>query len=290
MANYKDIKYDFSGANLTALNATQLTSGTTPDARYTTLPAVSGANLTSLTATNLSSGTVPTARLGSGTASSSTVLYGDQTYKTEPSGVALTGSTNNQVVSVTGADAIAGESKLLFDPPKLTIGDGSTEDTAIIFDGNEQDFRIALDDSRNYLEIGRTATVGGEEGIFIDTNNNFYFKSGTQTGKCAFQMRALGLPATVTLADDATTTFSGLNLGALVMMQSNSTNATALFYGEYTGTTLTEISDLQNKYATSDSDGYICVYKGTNSDNFTVKNRTGGSATVAAFVIETSAH
>ena len=86
MANYKDIKYDFSGENLTALNATQLTSGTTPDARYTTLPAVSGANLTSLTATNLSSGTVPTARLGTGTASSSTVLYGDQTYKAEPGG------------------------------------------------------------------------------------------------------------------------------------------------------------------------------------------------------------
>ena len=37
-------------------------------------------------ATNLASGTVPTARLGSGTASSSTVLYGDQTYKAEPGG------------------------------------------------------------------------------------------------------------------------------------------------------------------------------------------------------------
>ena len=80
MTDYKDIKYDFSGANLTALNATQLTSGTTPDARYTTLPAVSGVNLTSLNATNLGSGTVPTARLGTGTASSSTVLYGDNTW------------------------------------------------------------------------------------------------------------------------------------------------------------------------------------------------------------------
>ena len=37
-------------------------------------------------ATNLASGTVPTARLGSGTASSSTVLYGAQTYKAEPGG------------------------------------------------------------------------------------------------------------------------------------------------------------------------------------------------------------
>lgn len=43
---------------------------------------LSGANLTSLNASNLSSGTVPTARLGSGTASSTTCLFGDQTYKT----------------------------------------------------------------------------------------------------------------------------------------------------------------------------------------------------------------
>ena len=51
-----------------------------------TMPASSGINLTALNATNLGSGTVPTARLGSGTASSSTVLYGDQTYKAEPTG------------------------------------------------------------------------------------------------------------------------------------------------------------------------------------------------------------
>jgi hypothetical protein len=50
-----------------------------------TMPASSGINFTALNATNLGSGTVPTARLGTGTASSTTILYGDQTYKTEPS-------------------------------------------------------------------------------------------------------------------------------------------------------------------------------------------------------------
>ena len=76
-----------SGINFTALNATNLGSGTLPDARFpATLPAASGVNLTSLDAANLGSNTVPTARLGSGTASSSTVLYGDQTYKAEPGG------------------------------------------------------------------------------------------------------------------------------------------------------------------------------------------------------------
>ena len=45
-----------------------------------TMPASSGINFTALNASELGSGTVPTARLGSGTASSSTVLHGDQTY------------------------------------------------------------------------------------------------------------------------------------------------------------------------------------------------------------------
>ena len=53
-----------NGSNLTALNATQLTSGTVPDARFpATLPAISGANLTNLDASDLASGTVPIARI-----------------------------------------------------------------------------------------------------------------------------------------------------------------------------------------------------------------------------------
>ena len=48
--------------DLTALSASNLTSGTVPDARFpATLPAASGANLTSLTATNLT-GTIADAR------------------------------------------------------------------------------------------------------------------------------------------------------------------------------------------------------------------------------------
>jgi len=67
-----------------------------------TMPASSGINLTALNATNLGSGTVPTARLGTGTASSSTVLYGDQTYKAEPGGgkvLQITHSTDNTAIT-----------------------------------------------------------------------------------------------------------------------------------------------------------------------------------------------
>jgi hypothetical protein len=49
-----------SGSLITALNATELTSGTIPNARFTApLPASSGVNLTALNATELTSGTVP---------------------------------------------------------------------------------------------------------------------------------------------------------------------------------------------------------------------------------------
>ncbi len=51
------------GSGLTGLNATNLTSGTVPDARFpATLPAASGANLTNLDASDLASGTIPDAR------------------------------------------------------------------------------------------------------------------------------------------------------------------------------------------------------------------------------------
>jgi hypothetical protein len=83
-----------SGVNLTALNATNLGSGTLPDARFpATLPAASGVNLTALDAANIGSNKVPTARLGSGTASSTTYLAGDQTYK------ALSEYDDNQIQS-----------------------------------------------------------------------------------------------------------------------------------------------------------------------------------------------
>jgi hypothetical protein len=69
-----------------------------------TMPASSGVNLTALNATQLTSGKVPTAQLGTGTASSTTILYGDQTYKTEPSGFDVTSITGQVALGATPAD------------------------------------------------------------------------------------------------------------------------------------------------------------------------------------------
>ena len=73
---------------LSKITNLSITDDTIVNADIKTSAAIALSNLATdpSNATNLASGTVPTARLGSGTASSSTVLYGDQTYKTEPGG------------------------------------------------------------------------------------------------------------------------------------------------------------------------------------------------------------
>ena len=78
-----------SGTNLTALNASNLGSGTVPDARFpVTLPTISGVNLTALNASNLGSGTVPDARFPA----TLPVIDGSN----------LTGITANQVGAISG--------------------------------------------------------------------------------------------------------------------------------------------------------------------------------------------
>ena len=63
-----------------------------------TITIPSGATFTqsgTMNASAITAGTIATARLGSGTASSSTVLYGDQTYKAEPGGGKFLQRTNS---------------------------------------------------------------------------------------------------------------------------------------------------------------------------------------------------
>ena len=69
-------------ASVTLASGTMLAT----DGDGSSLTGLTAGQIPNLAASKITSGTIDTARLGTGTASSSTVLYGDQTYKAEPGG------------------------------------------------------------------------------------------------------------------------------------------------------------------------------------------------------------
>ena len=84
------------------------------------------------------------------------------------SGVSLANDANNRVTTADGSGGINGEAKLLFDPPKLTIGSGAAEDPVVVWDGNAQDWHAGIDDTDDDFKIGLGSTVGTTAHIVID--------------------------------------------------------------------------------------------------------------------------
>jgi hypothetical protein len=134
-------EYHGDGLALVNLAAGNIGSGTLADARLsanvtlqgntfngasqllqataaTKYPALDGSLITLLNAGALSSGTVPTARLGSGSASSSTVLLGSQAWGTVPnaglsfSSFTLNGTANQVIVTGGGPLSLGGTATL----------------------------------------------------------------------------------------------------------------------------------------------------------------------------------
>jgi len=105
-----------SGAGLTALNASNISSGTLPDARFpATLPALNGSALTDLNGSNIASGTVPNARLDAqlqdvaGLATTSgKIIQGDgSNFALSAYTIPTSDGSANQVLQTNGSGAVS---------------------------------------------------------------------------------------------------------------------------------------------------------------------------------------
>ena len=127
--------------------------------------------------------------------------------------------------------------------PKLTIGSGAAADTAIIFDGNAQDFYIALDDSADDLLIGLGSTIGTTPAISIDENLKSTFGGDVVIG---------GTTPTLTIGDagaeDTAIVFDG-NAQDFYIGLDDSADDLIIGFGSTVGTT-PSISVDENQLAT----------------------------------------
>ena len=64
-----------------------------------------------------------------------------------------------------------------------TLGDGTANDTKIVFDGNAVDYHIGLDDSADSLIIGKGSALGTTTSMSVDTNG-FVLKPSTPGFSC----------------------------------------------------------------------------------------------------------
>jgi len=179
---------------LTQVNSEGIKDGEIKDADVNASAAIAGSKLAAAT----------TSAAGSMSAADKTKLDGVATSATaNPSAPALTGSTNNTICTVTGANAIQGEGNLTFDGNLLTQTiDASAEGIKITAAGNHYP-AVSCDANRttegqtvawfegrwNGTSIGGMSIEAGDDTTNKDDGKiSFYTTaSGTQTKKMAIE-------------------------------------------------------------------------------------------------------
>ena len=164
---YEDVTNIDSVGLITARNGIVVGSGITlskdGDVFFTGIATGNGSGLTALNASNISSGTVPTARLGSGTASSSTFLRGDSTFQTVNTD--LVSDTSPQLggnLDVNTKNIVFSDSSGASDD-RLTFGAGT--DLSIYHDGTYSNIYNNTDTTLRIIN-------GGNAGMLIQNQNS----------------------------------------------------------------------------------------------------------------------
>ena len=109
-----------------------------------------------------------------GTGSNSNFLRGDGSWQAVPAGISLSGSTDNTIATVTGANALQGEANLTFDGSTLGVtGTVAASDISLagtIFHTGDTDNKIEFDTDSIVLKTGNSNRLEANNyGVYVES-------------------------------------------------------------------------------------------------------------------------
>ena len=307
---YEDVTNIDAVGLVTARNGIVVGSGITlskdGDVFFTGVSTGNGSGLTALNASNLASGTVPSARLGSGTASSSTFLAGDSTFKTVTGTTINTNADNRVITGSDTANTLNGESTLTHSAGVLSVNEPSlSTDGKIIVKGNDTDNHDIITAYANSSTRGSFAirngtgiapsflvgTRGGSETLGLMSNGTERFRIGASgqfgiggatygtSGQVLQSQGSSSAPQWATPASATSGTYTSFGTGYYVDITTTSTNIVK-YDILFTGVSCGGGTDWQFQLGDSggiESTGYevVACYRSHNTSNQT-NNRSDG--------------
>ena len=161
----------------------------------------------------------------------------------------------------------------------LVVEHGSYNGGISILTGGSNNGRICFGDSSDN-DVGQINYDHGSDEMKFVAGGITHFGMGAagNTGT-ALNVNILEAPTSLSMADETSFNVT-LGHNGILLLNDASTGEGGLYYYQYLSG-LTQLADPRSATASSDSDGSLCIFKvATNGNNYTIKNRTGGTRAI----------